>query len=413
MRAVKRDLKHVPEALRPIDPNGALTRVDTEIVRISRDLKILRYINPVNSLDQRERFFASHYRHVPRFRYVPLAFDPARTHRRLDALAVGRIRHAELRRIYRRKREELRRILALVASVGKPGFTRHSIELFGPRVDDPEFESFLADARHFSQLQPDIEAAVLTPQQARGILEREVAFYARQAPFRCQIKVREHLSANAAAGEQSVVIRDNHLYTQNEIYAVAAHEVTIHVLTAQNGFSQPLKILGVGLPGYLQDQEGYAIFSEYMGQYLTPNRLRTVGGRTLAVLWMMEGLSFSEVFARLVEEFRFDLSEAFSIAERAFRGGGYTKDAIYLQGFLRVYKSWIGGMDLSIFSAGKMAVRHVPWVAKLMREGVLLSPRVLPRFMVAESLEARRAVLSLFTRQDVRDFYHRHSNQKP
>lgn len=398
-----------PEPLIALDPNGALAKADRMIVEISRELKILRYINPTNTLAERDAFFASQYRYEPRFAYVPLRFDPEAVRRELARIPIDRIRDPGLARLYAGKRDELRMYLDLVEAVGTPRFREVSVALFGPRPAADGSPAYLEEARQFVSLQPEIEAATLTPQQARTMLEEGAAYYARQAPFRCQIKIREHLSANAAAGEQSVVIRDKTYYTRSEILAVSEHEISVHVLTAHNGFNQPLKIFGVGLPGYLQDQEGYAIFSEYMRRFLTPNRLRVIGGRSFAVDMMLKGSPFSEAFATLVEAYQFDLSEAFSICERAYRGGGYTKDSIYFQGFIDVFKAWIGGMDLATFSLGKMSIQNVPYVARLLREGILRSPRFLPRFMVTESLEARRALFRLFSREDVKDFYFIHS----
>ena len=67
------------------------------------------------------------------------------------------------------------------------------------------------------------------------------------------------------------------------------------------------------------------------------------------------------------------------------------------------------GMDLAVVSAGKMSMRDVPYVEKLLKRGILHSPRILPRFMATESLEARRALFRLFSREDVKDFYNIHS----
>ncbi len=406
---MKKGHKGWPEPLVALDPNGALAKADRMIVEVSRELKILKYINPVNTLAERDRFFASKYRYVPRFAYVPLKFDPDAVRKELATIPIGRIRDAGLARLYAGKRDELAMYLDLVEAVDTPRFREVSTALFGPKTNGDGTRGYLEEARQFVSLPPEIEAATLTPQQARAILEEGAAYYSRQAPFRCTVKIREHLSANAAAGERSVVIRDKTYYTRSEILAVSEHEISVHVLTAHNGFNQPLKIFGVGLPGYLQDQEGYAIFSEYMRRFLTPNRLRVIGGRAFAVEAMLKGESFPEAFSALVEEHQFDLAEAFSICERAYRGGGYTKDSIYFQGFIDVFKAWIGGMDLSIFSLGKMSIQNVPYVSRLLKEGVLRSPRFLPRFMVTESIEARRALFRLFSREDVKDFYFHHS----
>ena len=86
---MKKGHRHWPEVLRELDPNGALASTDAKIVRINRDLKIIKYINPVHSTSERETFFQSRYRHVPQFKYLPLAFDSAQMRRDLANLPVG------------------------------------------------------------------------------------------------------------------------------------------------------------------------------------------------------------------------------------------------------------------------------------------------------------------------------------
>lgn len=47
---------------------------------------------------------------------------------------------------------------------------------------------------------------------------------------------------------------------------------------------------------------------------------------------MVQGHSFTETFDLLSAKYRFSPRSAFIAAMRAYRGGGLTKDAVYLRG---------------------------------------------------------------------------------
>ena len=61
------------------------------------------------------------------------------------------------------------------------------------------------------------------------------------------------------------------------------HEVGTHLVTQVNGMAQPVKVLGTGLAGYDETQEGLAVLAEIACGGLTSFRLRQLAGRVLTV----------------------------------------------------------------------------------------------------------------------------------
>ncbi len=51
--------------------------------------------------------------------------------------------------------------------------------------------------------------------------------------------------------------------------------------------------------------------------------------------------------------------EAFYITVRAHRGGGFTKDYLYLSGLKKVYDYYKNGNDLGLLLTGKVSLEHV------------------------------------------------------
>ena len=74
-------------------------------------------------------------------------------------------------------------------------------------------------------------------------------------------------------------------------------------------------------------------------------------------------------FEQLVDGFGFEPRTAYTITMRVFRGGGLTKDALYLQGLVEVLDYLGDGGEVEPLLIGKIAVEHVPIVRELLFAG--------------------------------------------
>ena len=84
------------------------------------------------------------------------------------------------------------------------------------------------------------------------------------------------------------------------------------------------------------------------------------------------------IFGVLHHAFDMEAKRAFDVAVRVKRGGGLTKDAVYLAG-LRDVLAWLAdGGDISQLFLGKYAMRQRHLVAELLSEGLLAPPALLP-----------------------------------
>jgi uncharacterized protein (TIGR02421 family) len=186
--------------------------------------------------------------------------------------------------------------------------------------------------------------------------------------------------------------------------ALIQHEIGTHLVTYYNGACQPLRLLRVGLANYEALQEGFAVLSEYLVGGLSRGRLRTLAARVVACHDLIRETPMTEVFQRLVDEYRFDLHTAYTIAARVFRGGGLTKDALYLRGLVEILQYVGKGGDLEPLLVGKIAANHVSVVRELMLRGVLSPPKLRPRFLDSPESESRlRAIHSATTVLDLID----------
>ena len=115
-----------------------------------------------------------------------------------------------------------------------------------------------------------------------------------------------------------------------------------HLVTQVNGSHQPLQVLGTGLAGYDETQEGLAVFAELMSGSIDIARLQRISLRILAIDMALRGADFIEVY-RWFRGHGQNVADSFHSTQRVYRGapvtGGaaFTKDNVYLAGLLTVH----------------------------------------------------------------------------
>jgi len=368
-----------------------LLEADRHIAMASQRLRVLRYINPVNSAAIAKKYTEREAppKESPVYEYRELEFDPEVF--KVELLNLPII-SSELGRIYRAKRDEVFNILAMLEARGSSEFCDWSRLLYGT-----------ADKRTL-EIANEWLKAESEPEENRNIDAKEaknrLTAIVRRQRFLCEIRVRNYLSSDAAAGELSVALRKGAMYSENDLKSLAVHEIETHVLRTRNGEMQPFRALFFhGFPrledaasGYLATEEGLATFNEELAGVLTARRRRILAGRVKAVYLMdKEEMSFYDIFMTLTNDDKFTKDEAYTICERVFRGGGYTKDHLYLNGYEQVKKLWTESPEgFELLYMGKIGVQHLPIVKRLFKNGngILYPARHLPLFF--QELDAAR-----------------------
>jgi uncharacterized protein (TIGR02421 family) len=368
--------------------------VDHALRDIGRQVLLIPALHPRNTADEKARFLRLRGKESPEFVYRSLAYDPEDLRRQVKKVfaRTAKIRSSWLRSIFRAKCRELDLKLALVAARGTPQFLPLSMQLF-PRptrrmVHDAEVLVNLPRAEEERQLPgADIERALRATDR----------YYRKQhRSFRCRVKWVDSSLAEASISDAQLNIRRESGYSRRFLLVLEHHEIGVHLVSAQNGDHQQLNIFRGGLAGYDQTQEGIALFAEFRAGAITTNRLRVLGARVLATDLLCRGALFEDVYAALTAALGFSEEESFAVCLRCFRGGGYTKDAIYQPGFLSVFNYWIAGGDLPLLFVGKFPLSEVHHVKECLRRGILKPPLFVPPLIADEGrLHAERTVFSL------------------
>lgn len=355
-------------------------KVDRQLAEVSSQFKFLLLVTPINGERAWHTFSESSYREEPKFQYRPLGADPLLLKRRLLSIRTEEIEDPTLAHLFRQTQDELDRQITMLADVATRRFLPGSVQVY-QGVEPP----LLDLARDILGLFPcgDEEGSGSTSAKdfARRA-NREIQHYRRQMKsFVGQAVVRDDMySGLLSTGGNLYVGRETSL-AERRVEALIQHEVGTHLVTYYNGQAQPLRLLKVGLAGYDGLQEGMAVLSEYLVGGLSPGRMRTLAGRVVATDQMVAGAPFSETFRRLVEGHGFEPRTAFTIALRVYRGGGLTKDAVYLRGLVQFLEYARRSNDLEPLFVGKLAAEHIPVIRELLLRGVLRKPALRPRYL--------------------------------
>lgn len=363
--------------LMPSELPPEVLRVDRALKKLAKGLETLLYINPINIAREERQFLRNKGRYQPQFRYRQLRIDPYLHREKLYRLPVDRIRDPALRQLYREVIDALAERIDLLVSIGSDRFLYNSLRYYG----EPTSED-LANARfllHAADRAEEINGPRYSAEEMIPFFEQK----AKEWGLECKVELSDRLLAQAMVnnGRKALMVRRNTSASESELHALAHHELGVHMVTSLNAAAQPLKVFTLGLPGNTHAQEGLAILSEYLCGHMTLKRLKTLALRVIAVDQMIRYNDFCRTWRTLVEDYRCQREEAFKITARVHRGGGFTKDHLYLSGFSQALKLWREG-DISGLYVGKTGFNYLPLINELLARGLVEAPAWLPDSLI-------------------------------
>lgn len=199
--------------------------------------------------------------------------------------------------------------------------------------------------------------------------------------FTAEVEIRSDLVAGLMVASGKLLVNESLRTPRSRVTALLHHEIGTHLLTRYNGSRQPFGQLRSGLAGYERLQEGLAVLSEYLAGGLSVGRARVLAGRVVAVRARIDGASFVEAFRVLNRRHGFRPKGAFLTTLRVYRGGGFTKDAIYLKGIRDILRYLAKGGEMEPLFIGKIDFGHLPIISELRLREVLEPPALLPRYL--------------------------------
>jgi uncharacterized protein (TIGR02421 family) len=352
-----------------------LVNLDKKLYKLCRGIETLSYINPKNLVKEKRLFFSHNFNYNPEFTYRQLEINPFEFREALYRLPEAQVTDISIQKMYRDVIDSYATKIDLFTSIGTNDFLYNSLRYYGePSADDIASAHFLLYAKEFQQSEePNIDA-----KQAKHCFIQSLDDYG----IRCKVEITNKIIASAMVdnSKKTIFINKSILINETQLNGLIHHELGVHMVTTVNSDLQKLKVFKLGLPGNTYTQEGLAILAEYMTGNLNLTRLKTLALRVIAVKMMVDNFDFSHTFKTLINDYDVEQNEAFKLTSRVYRGGGFTKDFLYLRGLkdaLKIYqKESLAGLYI-----GKTSFDYLKLINEMIERNMISPPTHLPMYM--------------------------------
>lgn len=352
---------------RGVDPT--LHLIDEQLYSSVQHIDILTAIAPTNYLEQKSRFFESNFNKAPQFTYQENNIPLFEKKRQLFNLPIEKLDNKYLYKLYSEVIQSYVDKLDQFQHIGSPEFLYDSLRYYG----EPSSNE-IKNAHYLLHVTSDLDKS-----SADMVTIEEIVHYfenfAQANHYPLKLEVVDSMIANALVSSDIVKINRKAKINRQQLKALAHHELGVHLATSLNAKAQPIKILALGSPVNTTSQEGLAMLCEYLAGFMSLDRLRMLALRVVAVESLIKEKDFRRTFTMLIEEFKLAEDKAFAMCSRVYRGGGFTKDYLYLKGFKQIITAYNNKTNINNLLSGKVSMEQLPIINKLVEQGVLNSPK--------------------------------------
>ena len=349
----------------------SILKVDKEMYHLLKNFELLAFVNPNNYTQEKKRFFRNQCSELPKFKYSPIRINPFELKQELSNLRVQDISDVSIRDMYESVINSYFDKIDLLSSLNTPKFLYNSLRYFGrPSRKD------IQNALYFLHL-PEI-AGEPKRSPTLGIDDAMVSFKEGLEAYGFESKIetsnRVISQVMVLNAKKTILFNPNAKFTRGQISALVEHEIGVHMVTTMNSNAQKLHLFNLGLPVNTMTQEGLAILAEYLSGNISMKRLKKLAYRVIVVDMLCSGADFIECFHFLVNDHDLDQDDAFSVVTRIFRGGGFTKDYLYLSGFVKILRIWENGQDLEPLLVGKTSLEFHSIISEMIQREMVQKP---------------------------------------
>ncbi len=364
--------------------------VDQGLSDVSRQFGFLLQVTPVNADAAWEDFQAGACERPPELLYRPLTFDPDTVRRGLFDLPLEDVEDTIVAGLLRECRDEIEAHVRMILDIDTPQFLPGSLRVYGAPDNAlvalaREIVDHL-DQRPAGRAGEEVVGGTAFASAARAELAH---YHALSEAMPLEVEIRDDIPGSLMVSTGRLLVGAHTQIDAARVPALLAHEVGTHVLTYANGCAQPLEQLRHGLAGYQDLQEGLAVLAEWLVGGLTAGRFRTLAARVLGAHALVDGADFVETFRLLRDTAGLSARGSFGVTLRLYRGGGLTKDMVYLRGLRDLLAHLAAGGAYWPLFVGKIALRHLDSVETLHERGVLSDPPLRPRYADDPAARAR------------------------
>ena len=365
--------------------DNELEKVDQDLYQLTKKLEILNYITPQNLETEQKRFLKNKGVQNPTFKYRQIVEHPFEFKRKLFALKLENVKDVSVAKVYRDVIQSYADKVDMLNTIGTNKFFFNSLRYFGqPNEIDLRNAHFILNC-------PDETSSpeLMNIEEVKEVFENEISNYG----FDAKVEITKNLTAEIMVlnYDRKVLLKKGTYLSVDSVKSLVHHEIGVHMVTTINAVNQPLNIFKLGFPTNTYTQEGIAVLTEYLSGFLSIKRLKELALRVVGVDMMINGLDFKAVYHELVNSYYIEPNEAFIITTRIFRGGGFTKDHLYLKGFIRIYNHWKSGKSLEPLLIGKNSIQYYDIYKEMIARELAFSPKYVTSIL-KKPIKARKEV---------------------
>ena len=222
------------------------------------------------------------------------------------------------------------------------------------------------------------EKEMLSAEEVKEIFSSVLAGYGLRD---WNVRMRTNTISDCSIGKKVIFLRQGAQFSRERVESLIAHEINTHVLTAENGSKQPYELFERGCAGYLETQEGLAIFNQ--------NKVLPEGNEkrywpALSALAVHYGEKHSFAELRIyIRRLGFDDARALRTCFKVKRGladtsqrGAFTKELLYFRGVKLVQDYMDRDGNMKDLYRGKINIHDIDLVRAV---SDLIDPVYMPK----------------------------------
>lgn len=353
-----------------------IANADRKLAELVSRIHLLAYFKPQN-LDQARSDFFSQPLSSPQFIYRPLPEELGEIERELAKIPTD-FDHP-LARLYIERIREIQKQIVLLRGRATESFTQLSVDLYG---DITEYECDRA-GRFLQTEHAEKDTSDIVP---TAYIESEVKdYFLRHHLDGWKVVLQDSAMADMQVSKAGILfVNKKARITHNRLSSQIAHEIETHIYRNENGKRQPYRIFEHGTCGYLETEEGLAIYNQRKLGIPLGEKLYWPAWRIIA-LHYGKNMGFAELFHFLIATYGLTQETAWHTCVRVKRGlrdtsksGVFMKDRIYFSGYHKVsqYIEYRGKEGCEKLYMGKVRVEDIPMLER--HEGLQWKARHLP-----------------------------------
>lgn len=237
----------------------------------------------------------------------------------------------QIGRLYNQSKKALYNEIELYSNIGNTD----AIAVLSQKVYGAPNTSYYAKAKETLNIIAPIEKEEFHVDKLVGYMNKCLEYYS----FSWKINVSNMMAAKVVTNsdDRIIYINGNYRYSKNDIKRICVHEISSHVLRAENGALRDFDILKNGTANSLATEEGLAIYNEELSGTIKISLFKQYAARFISCM-NMGLMSFYEMIQEI--EPYIGLEDAIYVVARIKVGledtkqiGGLMRDHVYFQGY--------------------------------------------------------------------------------